>query len=299
MVHQETPPPFLSRAAKGQASAFIFAVPHSGRYYPDDLKSRAALSEKALRQSEDAYVDLLFEHVPEQNAALLVATHARAYLDLNRAANELDPNLFTPRLADSDVDVTYRVQAGLGIIPQFVAENTPIYSELLPAREAAKRIGDIHQPYHQRLTSLIDSCKKDHGFTFLVDCHSMPSDNKLPKRGRSNKSPDIILGDCWGTACMRGMTDVAEQLFLSAGFSVRRNVPYSGGYSTAFYGCPEKNIHALQIEINRDLYMDEATLQPLPVFGEIKEKLADITQSFIIIIMERMAHSAQKRLAAE
>ncbi|MBL4837933.1 MAG: N-formylglutamate amidohydrolase [Kordiimonadaceae bacterium] len=298
MDEQNTPPPYIHRVATGPSSPFIFAAPHSGRYYPADFKARSVLTENTLRKSEDAFVDKLFADVSAQRASLLIATHARAYLDLNRAENELDPKLFTPQLASETVNISHRVQAGLGIIPQFVAENTPIYASLLPAREAEKRIKAIHGPYHRKLAHLLNKNLTTHGAAILIDCHSMPSDS-LTGGSKIKQTPDIILGDCWGTSCRADLTDLAETLLLSAGFNVRRNVPYSGGFSTAFYGEPEAGIHALQIEINRSLYMDEATLRPLPAFDAVQQKLAIFSQHLIATMTKRIKRAAIGSLAAE
>ncbi|MEX0300369.1 MAG: N-formylglutamate amidohydrolase, partial [Kordiimonas sp.] len=157
MVQENNTAPFLYRPASDGTSPFLFAVPHSGRYYPEDFVEKSPLTTEDLRRSEDAFVDKLFESVPSSSASLLVATHARAYVDLNRAENELDPAMFSPKLDSSLLDVSYRVQAGLGVIPQYVAEDTPIYHEPLPAREAEKRLKLIHRPYHQKLSTLLDN----------------------------------------------------------------------------------------------------------------------------------------------
>jgi len=278
MSTDQAPPPYLYRPPVGPTLPFIFSVPHSGRHYPEDFTKRSTLNLAELRRSEDAFVDQFFETVPTYNAALLIATHARAYLDLNRAENELDPRLFSPQLSPHDLNVSFRVQAGLGAIPQYVAEDMLIYDQPLPAREAAKRIDTIHKPYHKKLAQLLAATITEHGIAFLIDCHSMPGEQSTKK----HKGPDIVLGDCWGTACMRDLTDIAETLFLQEGFSVRRNVPYSGGYSTSSYGAPGQNIHALQIEINRALYMDEKTLIPSEGFSAVQNKIATISRNLIM-----------------
>lgn len=297
MVQEQTPPPYIFRPANGPDTPFLFAVPHSGRHYPADFVKRSRLSMKDLRRSEDAFVDQLFESIPANQASLLIATHARAYLDLNRAKNELDPEMFTPKLDDAPLNISYRVQAGLGVVPQYVAENTPIYSHPLPAREAEKRISTIHQPYHQKLKELLKIRQKEFGIAFLIDCHSMPSE--IRPKGTKSSTPDIILGDCWGSACMRDLTDVAEKLFLEAGFNVRRNVPYSGGYSTSSYGAPEAGIHALQIEISRALYMDEEALTPLPEFNAVRQAIGEASQKLVAEITNKLVETQGLPRAAE
>ncbi|WP_417464486.1 N-formylglutamate amidohydrolase [Kordiimonas sp.] len=268
----ETPPPFVLKSAV-TPNAFVFAAPHSGRHYPGSMIRAANLETHSLRLSEDAYVDRLFAAAPEHGANLLVATHARAYLDLNRAENELDPDMFNPPLEEGDLDITHRVRAGLGIIPKLIAEGMPIYEGTLPAREALFRISNVYRPYHDKLASLLDARKAQFGRAVLIDCHSMPSETPAGRRRGRSTGPDIVLGDNWGASCDRELTSLAEELLIRAGFSVRRNVPYSGGFSTQHYGKPNSGYHALQIELSRGLYMHESTLQPLQSFPEVEKKL--------------------------
>jgi N-formylglutamate amidohydrolase len=276
MDNSPTPPPYILRAPAQILSPFVFAAPHSGRFYPPDFIARSAPKGTRLRQSEDAFVDQLFEGIPQMGAALLVATHARAYLDLNRAANELDPTMFTPQLDPAGLNINHRVSAGLGLIPKIIAEGVPIYKSLLPAREAFKRTAAVHTPYHQKLAQLLKERQQKFGVAYLIDCHSMPSGSTV-RRARK-PGPDIVLGDSWGSACSREFTSLAEQLFIGAGFNVRRNVPYSGGFSTVHYGQPRKDIHALQIEINRRIYLDEASQSKLPEFTHVQKKLLEVCQ---------------------
>ncbi|MFC4349063.1 N-formylglutamate amidohydrolase [Kordiimonas lipolytica] len=273
---EKAPAPYLCRPAP-KPGPFVFALPHSGRFYPKAMRAATHLSDHTLRLSEDAFVDRLFKSAPESGATLLVATHARAYLDLNRDEMELDPTMFTPALDPTMVQETHRVKAGLGIIPRLVAENVPIYTKQLPAREAFFRIDQVYKPYHEKLAALISTRRKQFGYAVVIDCHSMPSENRDGKR----YGPDIVLGDNWGSACSRDMTSIAEELLIRAGFRVRRNVPYSGGFTTQYYGNPNQGRHALQIEINRAIYMNENKLEPLPEFGEIHDKLQWFSENLI------------------
>lgn len=284
VTSEQAPAPFLCRPAS-TPGPFIFTLPHSGRFYPKAMRLATHLSDHTLRLSEDAFVDRLFDHAPDHGGTLLVATHARAYLDLNRDELELDPNMFTPMLDEAEVQETHRVKAGLGIIPKLVAENVPIYTKPLPAREAFFRIESVYKPYHGKLAALISARQKQFGYTALIDCHSMPSDQK----GGRNQGPDIVLGDNWGSACSRDLTSIAEELLIRAGFRVRRNVPYSGGFTTQHYGNPNQGRHALQIEINRAIYMNERKMEPLPVFEEIREKLQWVSKNLMRRFTEMQA----------
>jgi len=281
VMDSNAPPPYLLRAPERNSSPFIFAAPHSGRYYPPDFRARSVLDTSGLQRSEDAFVDHLFEDVTKIGGALLVATHARSYLDLNRAANELDTTMFTPRLPPQKLNNSHRVKVGLGLIPRIIAEGVPIYKGPLPAREAAKRVDTVHTPYHRKLAQLLTDRLSQFGVAYLIDCHSMPSENR--NRQFSKRGPDIVLGDSWGGACERELTSQAEQIFIDAGFRVRRNIPYSGGYSTVHYGNPAQNVHALQIEVNRAIYMDEARQTPLSDFQLVKDSLHSVCK----ILLER------------
>jgi len=296
VMSEEVPAPYLCRPTS-TPTPFIFTLPHSGRYYPQAMRRATHLSDHTLRLSEDAFVDQLFEHAPQCGGTLLVATHARAYLDLNRDELELDPTMFTPMLDEAAVQETHRVKAGLGIIPKLVAENVPIYTKPLPAREAFFRIESVYKPYHNKLAALISARQQQFGYAALIDCHSMPSEQK----GGRHQGPDIVLGDNWGAACSRDLTSIAEELLIRMGFRVRRNVPYSGGFTTQHYGNPHQGRHALQIEINRAIYMNEATIEPLPAFEEIRDKLQRFSQKLMDRFAEMQAarRQAGQALAAE
>lgn len=268
----ESPQPFICKVPQ-TPGPFIFAAPHSGRHYPEAMCRATSLSGNELRLSEDAYVDQLFTDVPSSGATLLKATHARAYLDLNRAPDELDAGMFTPALSPSMAHETYRVKAGLGVIPRVINDEKVIYSQPLPAREAFFRIDHFYTPYHEKLQSLLDARRKQFGYAVLIDCHSMPSESGTRRRRVRHVGPEVVLGDNWGASCDRSLTSFAEDLLIQAGFNVRRNVPYSGGFTTQHYGNPDVGIHTLQIEISRAIYMNEQTLDVLPEFEIIKEKL--------------------------
>lgn len=296
MENHTPPPPYIVRTPERGMSPFVFAAPHSGRFYPPDFTRRTSLDDLALRQSEDAYVDQLFEGITAFGGTQLIATHARAYLDLNRGADELEPAMFSPSLDEADLHISHRVKAGLGLIPSVIAEGVPIYSSPLPAREAAKRRDTVHTPYHQKLAQLLKERRERFGVAYLIDCHSMPSEGPR-RRGRRPRGPDIVLGDSWGSACERDFTSLAEEVFLTAGFRVRRNVPYSGGYSTVNYGSPKEGFHALQIEISRGIYLDETSRTPLDRFQEVQHALIAASKAIVERTMERARTQARRRAA--
>jgi len=273
-------PPFeISRSAE-QRVPFVFNSPHSGRAYPVCLLEASPLTPHALRQSEDVFVDHLFDSVVEIGAPLLKANFPRAWLDVNREPYELDPLLFRDGLPAHANSRSMRVASGLGTIPRIVAENQSIYRELPSLAEALLRIEEIYRPYHEALRRLIARTAVDFGHCILVDCHSMPSQG-----GRREKAdrPDIIIGDRYGTSCNGAISRELLQQFSQKGYSVARNKPYAGGFITEHYGRPLKGLHAVQIEINRGLYIDEVTLQPHRGFRQLSNDIYSIMSSLVSI----------------
>jgi N-formylglutamate amidohydrolase len=252
----------------------VFASPHSGRIYPEDMM--AALDARTIRRSEDALVDDLIAAAPDLGATLLTARYARAYIDLNRDAFELDPGMFADELPEFARGRTARVAAGLGAIPRVVSEGQEIYARKLTFAEARGRIDEAHRPYHAALERLIAEAHRAHGFAILIDWHSMPA--AAARVGGRERPCDMVLGDRFGAACASVLTVRAERELEAMGYKVARNTPYAGGYTTEHYGRPARRTHALQIEINRGLYLDEETLAPTAGFGRLKADLERLTR---------------------
>ena len=246
-------------------------VPHAGRRYPSRFVEESRLNLRSLRRSEDAFVDRLFARTVELGAPMLVAEFPRAYLDVNREPYELDPRMFDGRLPAFANTRSMRVAGGLGTIPRIVGDAHEIYVGRMKVEEALGRIDGLYRPYHGALRSLIQRTQSSFGTCILVDAHSMPSTG-LDRDGLAK--PDIILGDRFGTSAAGYITDIAEEAFRKLGLSVTRNRPYAGGFITEHYGVPASGVHALQIEINRALYMDEATLTPHQGFAALEQLIA-------------------------
>lgn len=257
----------------------FITVPHSGRYYPMDLVRNTVLSLSDLRQGEDAFVDILLEKLSSTTTSLLVATHARSYLDLNRKAEEIDPDMFSPKPTHVTSISSHRVRAGLGCIPRSLGPGKDIYDKPLPVSEIDERLSRAYFPFHHRIKQHLEARKAKFGYAVLIDCHSMPA--PPVKRPRFKPWPEVVLGDCWGSSCNSSLTQNAESALLRQNISVRRNVPYAGGFICQHYGEPEKQVHTLQIEINRSLYMDEQTLEPVPHFSDISRRLCDALEELI------------------
>ena len=248
-------PPFVLVEPLHRTSPLIFASPHSGRRYPAELLADARVGLISLRRTEDAYVDELFAGVAAHGASLLSATFARAYVDLNRDAAELDPEMFDERPPASVHTTSARVQAGLGAIPRVSGDGQAIYRRKLSLHEAGRRIDAVHRPYHETLQNLLLETKTQFGCAVLIDCHSMPSS------ARGAHAPDIVLGDRFGASCHPSVTALAEATLRRMNYRVARNAPFAGGHTTQTYGRPAQRVHALQIEINRALYVAERTLE--------------------------------------
>lgn len=257
-------PPLRLVEPDSLATATVFSSAHSGRIYPEGFRRMSRLSAIALRASEDAFVDDLFSCAPEYGAPLLVAEFPRAFADPNRAEDELDPALISRFIGRRPR--TLRVSAGLGVVPRIVAEGTPIYDGKLKLSEVQARIACCYRPYHEQLKACLDRSHGRFGVSLLVDCHSMPSENSH----RNARRADIILGDCYGSSADADLSDAAYALFRDAGFRVARNAPFAGGYITQKYGQPKKGRHALQIEIDRELYLDQRNIVPNARYDSFK-----------------------------
>ncbi len=253
----------------------VFASPHSGRCYPRAFRALSRLGRHALRASEDAWVDQLFSAAPRHGAALICARFARAMVDANRDPAELDPDMYAAPLPPLSLRKSARLRAGLGVIPRLVAAGAPIYAGKIAFDEAAQRLRHLHAPYHQALQELLHGCARRFGTSILIDCHSMPS----ACTAASSAAPDFVLGDDYGRACRGDLVDHVEHTLVHMGYRVARNIPYAGGYSTVRYGQAVQGRHALQIEINRALYMDEASLERTAGFSDLRNHMAALCES--------------------
>ena len=200
----------------------------------------------------------------------------RCFVDVNREPYELDPRMFEGRLPSFANTRSMRVAGGLGTVARVVGDAQEIYDQRIPVDDALRRIESLYKPYHRALRRLFSKLHRDFGAAMLVDCHSMPSvgvTRDEPKR------PDVVIGDRYGTSCARVITDAIEDTFASLGYSVGRNKPYAGGFITEHYGNPATGVHAVQIELNRAIYMDERRRERGPHFAKVAHDvmmLADV-----------------------
>lgn len=261
-------------------SPVVFASPHSGRLYPKGFLESALASPLDLRRIEDAYVDRLLADVHQAGAPVLCGLVARGFVDLNRAESEMDPHMFENPAASWFAQRSPRVEAGLGCIPRVAYNGAPIYARKLPREEAERRMEAVYRPYHRALEALLRRAQAMFGQAWLIDCHSMPAEAEAAAR-----SPDIVIGDRFGASCAPGLADLVEGLFRARGYTTARNSPYAGGYATLAHGQPGIGRHALQIEVRRTLYLDEANVEPHDGFltlrrhmGEVAQEICDFTR---------------------
>ncbi|HMM63840.1 MAG TPA: N-formylglutamate amidohydrolase [Mesorhizobium sp.] len=263
--------PFEIRSCAEQRVPFVFNSPHSGRHYPERFLAMTRLDAYAIRRSEDCYVDELFGAAVALGAPMLAANFPRAYLDVNREPWELDPRMFREPVPPYCNIRSARVAGGLGTVPRLVGEGLDIYADRLPLAEALSRIESIYKPYHEALKRLLTRTHAAFGFAVLIDCHSMPASIRV---GDAGLRPDFIIGDRFGTSATPALTQTAIALLSGMGYRVAHNKPYAGGFITEHYGRPARHLHALQIEVNRGLYMDERTLCKTAGFDALADDMA-------------------------
>jgi len=269
--------PFELRLPAGQPGPIVFASPHSGRLYPPDMMAASLLGPGAIRLSEDAFVDELIAPASRHGIPVLSLSCARAYIDVNREPYELDPAMFEDELPEFAQGRTARVAAGLGAIARVVGEGREIYARKLTFAEARRRIETVHAPYHRTLSILVEQAKARCGAAVLIDWHSMPSAAARGASMRGRRPPDMVLGDRFGAACAPGITALVHRELERMGYTVSRNAPYAGGYTTEVYGRPKEGVHALQVEINRALYLNEQAVSP---HGGFNRLAADLERLF-------------------
>jgi N-formylglutamate amidohydrolase len=256
----------------------IFASPHSGRDYGPGFLAQVILDRKAIRSSEDAFVDRLFEMAPELGAPFLCARAPRAFIDLNRAADELDPAVI-----EGIVRATHnpRISSGLGVIPRVVAGGRAIYRGKLTLAEVEARIRRFWHPYHAALAALVEETRAVWGQAVLIDCHSMPHEAIEAHTRPGHPSPEVVLGDRYGAAAGREVVDRVEAAFAGAGLRVVRNAPFAGAHIAQAYGRPSRGVHVVQVEIDRALYMNEARVEPLPGFAAFRDRITGVVADLV------------------
>ena len=270
-------------------SGIVIASPHSGRNYLSSVKEQSILDPITLRSSEDAFVDELMDFAPALGIPLICSEIPRAFVDLNRARDELDPAIIEGIKPNRQ---NPRVISGLGVIPRVVANGKEIYSGKLSKEAAIERLENFWDPYHSKLAELLDRARQQFGYSILIDTHSMPHEAIL-NASSSFRTSQIVLGDRYGATCAPEIINDLIKLISKNGLRASRNIPFSGAYIVQKYGSPGLNRHAIQLEIDRSIYMDERKIQKLEKFHKLKNKLQNIMRDFSQI------HTCLNSIAAE
>ena len=270
-------------------SGIVIASPHSGRNYLSSVKEQSILDPITLRSSEDAFVDELMDFAPALGIPLICSEIPRAFVDLNRARDELDPAIIEGIKPNRQ---NPRVISGLGVIPRVVANGKEIYSGKLSKEAAIERLENFWDPYHSKLAELLDRARQQFGYSILIDTHSMPHEAIL-NASSSFRTSQIVLGDRYGATCAPEIINDLIKLISKNGLRASRNIPFSGAYIVQKYGSPGLNRHAIQLEIDRSIYMDERKIQKLEKFHKLKNKLQSIMREFSQI------HTCLTSIAAE
>jgi N-formylglutamate amidohydrolase len=276
----EQPPPFEVLEPAEWRAPIIFNSPHSGSVYPYDFLSASRIDLLTLRRSEDSFMDELITDLSGRGFPTVRVNFPRSYVDVNREPYELDPRMFSGRLPSFANTRSMRVAGGLGTIPRVVGDGQEIYRERLSVDDALSRIEAFYKPYHRALRRLINKVHQAFGTVVVVDCHSMPSigvSRDEPRR------PDVVIGDRYGTSCAPLLPDTVENTMSRLGYSVGRNKPYAGGFITEHYGNPAAGLHAIQLELNRAIYMDERRREKGPRFAQVAADFAALADALATV----------------
>ena len=266
----------------GEAIPLVFDSPHSGSIYPDDFDH--VIDRMTLRRSEDAHIDELFAHVVDHGATLVHALFPRCYIDPNRNADDIDLTMIAGAWPHPVNPTEKTVAQGVGLIWKQMRAFGPVYDRKLTPAEVKTRIDRYWQAYHDALAGVLDAHHAAFGRVVHIDCHSMPSHGDATTKDGPVARPDFVIGDRDGTTCAPALTECVVETLRSHGHSVAINDPYKGFELVRRHGRPVENRHAIQIEVNRALYMDEATLSKLPGFEQTETVLAAVTRQIGAIV---------------
>lgn len=274
----ESRPPFLRVGPERPASPVVLSVPHAGRAYSDDLLRASRLPRHKLEILEDRLVDRLVWRAVEAGSVAFIAAAPRAEIDLNRDEREIDPAMVYPTPAPSTLLQSPRTRGGLGLVPARISGAGSIWLQRIGQAEIERRTAEIHRPYHAALAQALEAARQQFGVAILLDCHSMP-----PRAGEEGA---VVFGDRHGTSIAPDLTAAAVAAAEAEGFATARNAPYAGGHITSRHGRPGEGVHALQIEIDRSLYLDAALRAPGPGFDRTARMIAAVAQALAAKALE-------------
>jgi len=281
MAESPEEPPFLRVGPEVPRSPVVLSVPHAGRAYSPALLAAARLPRDLLETLEDRLVDRLVWRAVADGATAIVALRPRAEIDLNRDEREIDPAMVVPPPPSRSVLPSPRTKGGLGLVPSRIAGAGAIWLERLSSAELGRRVVTIHRPYHDALRAALGEARARFGAAVLLDCHSMP-----PRGAAGGSQAGVVLGDRHGTSIAPDLAAAAAAAIDAQGFSVAFNEPYAGGYVTGHHGRPAEGIHALQLEIDRALYLDRSLKAPGPGFDRAARMIAALAATLAARIAE-------------
>lgn len=273
--------PLLIHRPAGAAAPLVFDSPHSGIDYPTDFAPAA--SREQIATTWDAHVDELFRGVTAAGAVLIAATFPRAYLDANRAADDIDPELLADPWPDP-IALSDHARRGMGLIRRYALPGVPMYQRRLSVAEVRHRIDFYHVPYRETLRREIDVAAGLHGRVWHFNCHSMKSRGNAMNIDSGRHRPDIVIGDRDGTSAAPAVTRWVTSYFEGCGYRVQVNDPYRGADIVRAHGDPSRGRSSVQIEINRALYMNEANCEPGPGFARLQTDLAAFARAAAEVI---------------
>lgn len=277
MTVAEAAAPFVRIGSEQPKSPVVLSVPHAGQNYTAELLAQARLPRHTLETLEDRLVDRLIWRATEAGATAFVAQAPRAEIDLNRDPRELDPAMIDPPLPPASVLPSARTRGGIGLIPSRIAGSGAIWTARLSQDELTRRVTRIHTPYHAAIGAALRSARERFGAAVLLDCHSMPP--------RPPGEAKVVLGDRHGTAASADVVNAALTAACALGHQVGVNVPYAGGYVLARHGRPDRGVHAIQLELDRSLYLDVMLRAPGPGFADTCRLVAAVAEALAARIL--------------
>jgi N-formylglutamate amidohydrolase len=267
--------PFFRAGPDRPASPVVLSVPHAGRDYSEAVLRAARVPKATLETLEDRLVDRLVWRAVRDGATAFIARVPRAEIDLNRDEREIDPALIAPPPPSDSVLPSARTRGGLGLVPSRIAGTGAIWLHRLSRDELRRRVECVHRPYHDAVAAALAEARARFGIAILLDCHSMP-----PRELAAGvRPPPLVFGDRHGTSIAPELLEAALEAAHRLGFAAGCNSPYAGGHVVARHGRPAEGVHALQIEIDRSAYLDEALREPGPGFDRTAQLLADVAGS--------------------
>lgn len=259
--------PIIQRPDPARQGPVVVSSPHSGREIPEQERGLYARSPEELAHDGDLYVDELYDGAAELGATFITTPYSRFVIDLNRLPDDVSPR----SVAGARMRRAPGYYGDRGIIWAHDTHGEPIYERPLPEEDFLRRRSLYYEPYHAALTSELERLRAEFGFAILLDAHSMPSRAARMHPDPGKRRPDVVPGDLHGVGCGRWLSRLTTSFWRASGFAVQPNTPYKGGGIVRLHGRPTDGIHAIQLELNRALYMDERTLERHDGLSRLRE----------------------------